>query len=184
MAEEGRRFSSDAPARSMIRTLTPDDTETYTELRREALQLAPLAFAASPEDDFASDPETVRERLRQGPEWVLFGAFRGGLVGSLGLYRDRKLKSSHKAHLWGMYVAPSCRRLGFGRQLLQAALGHAASLHGVTWVHLSVSAAAPEAQRLYESAGFRPWGTEPEALRHEGQVAAELHMALRLGLPV
>jgi RimJ/RimL family protein N-acetyltransferase len=167
----------------MIHTLKPEDAESYVELRREALGTAPLAFASSPEDDAGSDPQGIRQRLQQGVNWVIFGAFNQHLVGSLGLHRDPKQKAAHKAHLWGLYVTPAHRGLGLGRQLLQAALRHAASLPGVSWVHLSVSTAAPEARRLYESAGFQLWGTEPDALRHQGQAVADLHMALHLGEP-
>lgn len=164
----------------MIRELRDLDAGAYAELRREALLDSPLAFSASPADDFVSTPEAVREQLRRTPEWVILGAFRPELIGTLGIFRDRHLKSSHKAHLWGMYVASRHRRDGVAAELLQAALRHARSLPGVSWVHLSVSSAAPEARRLYERAGFRVWGTEPEALRHEGQTVVENHMALSL----
>ena len=40
--------------------------------------------------------------------------------------------------------------------------------------------AAPEAGRLYERAGFERWGTEPNALQHDGRSVAEHHMLLRL----
>jgi len=164
----------------MIRALGEEDAEAYAALRREALRDSPLAFAASPEDDVVSSSEAVREQLRRGPESVIFGAFRGRLVGAVGLYRDRHRKASHKVHVWGAYVTPEHRREGLAALLLEAALHHAATLPGVSWVHLSVSSAAPAAQRLYERAGFRVWGTEPEALRHEGETAFEHHMALRL----
>ena len=164
----------------MIRALRDDDAEAYLELRREALLDSPLAFAASPSDDFAGSAVAVREQLRRAPEWVILGAFEDRLVGAVGLLRDRHLKASHKVHLWGMYVARGHRRRGIGAELLQAALGHARALPGVSWVHLSVSAAAPEARRLYQRAGFEVWGTEPEALRHDGQTVVEHHMALRL----
>jgi RimJ/RimL family protein N-acetyltransferase len=101
-------------------------------------------------------------------------------VGTVGVFRDRHVKAAHKAHLWGMYVAPHQRRQGIAADLLQAALRHARTLPGVAYVYLSVSTAAPAAQRLYERAGFRVWGTEPDALRHAGQTAAEHHMTLRL----
>lgn len=165
----------------MIRLLHDEDAEAYVELRREALCDAPLAFASSPDDDLVSDLGTLREQLRRAPDSVIFGAFHDRLVGAAGLYRDRHRKSSHKAHLWGMYVTPAHRHQGIASQLLRAVLRHAESMPGVSWVHLSVSTAAPEAQRLYESAGFRTWGTEPEALRHDGQAVSELHMALHLG---
>jgi RimJ/RimL family protein N-acetyltransferase len=163
----------------MIRELSEQDAEAYVELRREALLEAPLAFASSPADDFVSTPEVVREQLRRAPESVIIGAFREHLVGAVGLYRDRHLKSSHKAHLWGMYVTPSHRGHGIASELLAAALRHAGALP-VSWVHLTVSSAAPAAKRLYERAGFQSWGTEPDAMRHDGQTAVEYHMALNL----
>ena len=67
-------------------------------------------------------------------------AFQDGLIG-----------------VWGMYVAPGQRGHGVGVDLLEAALQHARGLPGVSWVHLAVTSAAPEARRLYERAGFEVW---------------------------
>lgn len=164
----------------MIRALGESDLDSYVELRRKSLLDAPLAFSASPEDDFAASAASLREQLRRGPDWAIYGAFRPELAGFIGLFRDRHLKSSHKVHIWGMYVAPQHRRHGLARDLLRAAIGHARSLPGVSWVHLSVNSSAPEARRLYERAGFRVWGSEPDALRHGGQSTLEHHMALPL----
>ena len=165
----------------MIRLLREEDAEGFAALRREALVDSPLAFASSPEDDSVSDPAVVREHLRRGPDTAILGAFGGErLVGTIGIYRDRHVKASHKAHLWGMYVTPSRRRAGVASELLRAAIRHAETLAGVSWIHLGVSSTATGALRLYESAGFDPWGTEPEALRHGDHVASLVHMALRL----
>jgi RimJ/RimL family protein N-acetyltransferase len=79
-----------------------------------------------------------------------------------------------------MYVAPSHRGKGIAAELMQGVIQHARSLPGVSWVLLSVSSAAPGARRLYERLGFQLWGTEPDALRYEGQSVVENHMALRL----
>jgi RimJ/RimL family protein N-acetyltransferase len=164
----------------MIRELRDRDVEAYVELRRQSLMDSPLAFAASPGNDFVSSPDRVRQQLQSGADWVIFGAFRPGLVGAVGLFRGRHPKASHKAHLWGMYVAPGHRGQGIGAALLGAAVRHARGLPGVTWVQLGVTSAAAEAQRLYERAGFQVWGTEPDALCHDGQSVDEHHMALRL----
>jgi RimJ/RimL family protein N-acetyltransferase len=164
----------------MIRLLCKEDVEDWLALRREALLDAPLAFATSPEDDFALDARALREQLRRAPESVILGAFDEHLVGRVGLHRDRHRKAFHKAHVWGMYVTPCYRRRGHAARLMSAILDHAASLPGISWVHLSVSSTAPEARRLYDAIGFRPWGTEPEALRHAGRAASETHMALPL----
>lgn len=165
----------------MIRRLEPGDAVEFLALRRRALADASLAFAASPEDDLVGDVESARQQLGRTPESVIFGVFEGGsLVGCVGLYRDRHRKMAHKAHLWGLYVDPSARRKGLARRLMAAAIDHARSLAGVSWVHLSVSSAAAGARSLYESRGFRVWGTEPDALRHDGTTVAEHHMALLL----
>ncbi len=164
----------------MIRALQDPDAEAYVELRGAALRESPLSFASSPDDDFISSPEAAREQFRRAPESVIFGAFRPSLVGTIGLYRDRHLKSSHKAHIWGMYVDPTLRRQGVGRELLEAALGHARALPGVAWIHLSVSSTAHDARKLYERVGFQLWGTEPDALRYDGRTVEEVHMDLRL----
>jgi ribosomal protein S18 acetylase RimI-like enzyme len=170
----------EAPPGCMIRELQDGDVEAFVELRREALLDSPLAFVASPGDDLFSSAEGVRERLRHAPEFVIMGAFQPRLVGAVGLYRDRLLKSSHKAHLWGMYVTPNHRRQGIASELLKGVLRHAACLPGVSWVHLKVSTATPGAQRLYERAGFYVWGTEPAGARYDGQTVADHHMALCL----
>jgi RimJ/RimL family protein N-acetyltransferase len=165
----------------VIRALRESDAEAYAALRQAALREAPLAFAASPSDDVASSSDAVREQLRRAPASVILGAFQSELIGAVGVLRDRHIKASHKVHVWGLYVVPSERRHGVAAALLEAAVGHARTLPGVAWVHLSVSSAAPAARRLYERAGFTVWGAEPDALRHDGEAVIEHHMALRIG---
>jgi len=164
----------------MLRELTNEDVETYVAVRHAALLESPFAFASSPNDDIVSSSDAVREQLRRTPDSTIFGAFRPALVGIVGIYRNRHAKSSHKAHIWGMYVVPEYRRKGIGVELFQAVLRHAQSLPGVSWVYLSVSSASPEARLLYERFGFQAWGTEPAALRHDSRTVIEHHMALCL----
>jgi RimJ/RimL family protein N-acetyltransferase len=164
----------------MIRLLDGDDVESFAKLRQEALIDSPLVFASSPEDDVAAAHGRPREQLERGPDAVVFGAFEESLVGMLGLMRDRHRKSAHRANIWGMYVSPDHRRRGLGSALLHAAIAHARALPGVERIVLSVSSAAPGARALYELAGFRAWGDEPDAMRHQGAVTSEIHMALRL----
>ena len=123
----------------MIRELTSANACAYVVVRRAALLEAPLAFASSPQDDSASSPEAVCEQLRRAPISTIFGAFQPDLIGTVGIYRDLHSKSSHKAHVWGMYVAPDFRRQGIGLELLGAILRHARELDGILWIHLSVS---------------------------------------------
>jgi RimJ/RimL family protein N-acetyltransferase len=150
-------------------------------LRRRSLVEEPLAFLSSPADDLAATPEAVREQLRRAPQSVVIGAFQPRLIGAVGVFRDRHHKAAHKAHAWGMYVTPAFRRQGLAAALLAAAIAHARTLPDVDWLHLSVTSAASDARRLYERAGFQLWGSEPDALRSDGQMVDEHHLALRLG---
>ena len=163
-----------------IRLLIPDDAEAYVALRRESLIDSPLAFTSSPEDDTASSIAAVREMLALGPDTVIVGAFAPELVGIVGMYRDRHLKRAHKMNIWGMYVTPAHRGRGVALALMQAAVAHARSVPGIACLDLSVNSTAPAAQRMYERAGFRMWGTEPDALRYGGQITQEHHMSLQL----
>lgn len=165
----------------MIRALLDGDLDAYVALRRRSLGESPLSFSSSPQQDFASSPESLGPQIARAPDWMLFGAFDAEvLAGAVGLFRARHPKAAHRMQLWGMYVAPERRGRGFGARLLDAAIAHARALGDVAWIDLSVTSAANAARRLYEEAGFVAWGTQLDALHYEGHVADEHHMALRI----
>ena len=165
-----------------IRPLKVADAEPCAALRRAMLLDSPASFGSSPEDDLGSEVERVRDRLAGQTGQAVFGAFdrETQLVGSVGVWCQSKQKEKHKASIWGMYVAPSFRRKGVGRQLMEAAIDFARAHGGVTQIQLSVSASAPGARRLYESLGFVVWGIEPNALCVGGKLFDEHHMTLDL----
>ncbi|MEY2931854.1 MAG: hypothetical protein RL033_2603 [Pseudomonadota bacterium] len=165
---------------AVVRRLEPDDAPAYVELRAQMLAQEPLAFLASPGDDRASLVEFVRERVANA-ESAIFGAWAPRLVGAVGIYRHAGPKIAHKIGVWGTFVLPELRGQGLGRALMQHAIAHARSLPDVLQIALSVSDTQPAARRLYESLGFRVWGSEPLALRHEGRAVTEHHLALLLG---
>jgi ribosomal protein S18 acetylase RimI-like enzyme len=165
-----------------IRRLTAADARAYQAIRGEALEQAPLAFSASPEDDLARSAEFVVRSLADQSQAV-FAAFAPDIAGMVGAYRDRHLKAAHKCHLFGLYVAPAWRSAGVGRRLVEEAVAFARTLSGVTQVHAGVTDRAPEAAALYRDLGFLAWGVEPEALRLGSEVVAEAHLVLALGQP-
>ena len=165
----------------MPRPLTPADGSALLALRREALTASPLAFGSSPEDDRLLAPEDPSPTLGASDDASVFGAFeRGVLVGMVGIRRLEKRKERHRAGIWGMFVTPTARGRGKGAALLAAAIEWARTRPGIVQVELSVTDAAPEALRLYERAGFRPWGVQPRALRAEGREVDEHHLVLAL----
>ncbi len=170
------------PAAWTVRRLAPTDASAFLRLRREALEEAPFAFEASPEDDFAASADFVRETLAR-PDQTVIGAFAPELAGVVGVFRERPRKAAHKARLWGLYVRPQFRRLGLGLVLVRQAIEFARSLEGVAILELSVSEKAATATALYERLGFRVWGVEPAALRVAGEEVAERHMRIELPGP-
>jgi ribosomal protein S18 acetylase RimI-like enzyme len=81
------------------------------------------------------------------------------------------------AHLYQMWVAPTHRKLGAGKMLLDAVIAWAAAKN-IDCIGLGVTCGDTPATRLYSRAGFEPVG-EPAPLRPGSSVLAQ---AMRLDL--
>ncbi|MCA2918585.1 MAG: GNAT family N-acetyltransferase [Microcystis sp. M015S1] len=163
-----------------IRRLTPDDAGLFQAFRLEALKNAPTAFGSSYEEEVEFPASVIEGRLAVKPDRGPFGAFHGDeLIGLVALGRENLKKLSHKALVWGMYVKPEHRGGGVARSLLLELLSFARSVPGISQVNLCVNAENSGAVRLYESVGFKVFGTEPHAMQIEGIFYGELHMSLQ-----
>jgi len=161
-----------------IRVLLADDAAAFQELRLLALRECPTAFSSSYEEECDTPLIRVGERLAPAPDRAVFGAFDDGrLVATVGLLRERHRKLSHKANVWGVYVAPNFRKRGIGRRLLQAALDHAAAMSGLQQVSLGVNASNSAAIGLYKSIGFEPYCVEKGFMLVDGVLHDEIHMS-------
>lgn len=159
-----------------IRQLTPSDAESFRELRLEGLRLNPEAFGST--YDFEKD-----QPLTRYTGWLtnstVFGAFQNSqLIGTASFTQVTGLKDSHKGLLRAMYVRPTHRRSGAGRQLVQAVIETARQR--VEQLQLSVVSTNQPAFRLYQSVGFRQYGLEKNALKHNGLYSDEILMSLDL----
>ncbi|GHD69150.1 GNAT family N-acetyltransferase [Jeongeupia chitinilytica] len=164
-----------------IRRLIPADAPRYQALRLAALRDTPSAFGSSYEAEKDTPVATIEARLAPAPDRGLFGAFDGDvLVGTAGLARESMTKLRHKAILWGMYVAPGYRQRGLAGALVHEAVALAKSVDDLRQINLSVNAGNTAALRLYEAAGFRRYGHEPDALLVDGEFHDEILMRLAL----
>lgn len=162
----------------LVRPLTPADATLYRALRLRALREHPDAFTSSWEEDRDWPLEAAAARLAKHAFW---GAYQSSeLYGIVGLERESRLKNRHKATVVGMYVAPEAAGRGVGRALLDALLAHARGA-GMESLVLTVTQGNPAATHLYERAGFRSFGVEPDAIRIDGRPYAKNHMHLDLG---
>lgn len=168
-----------------IRPLTTDDVPAYVMLRREMLRDSPWAFAASEDADVGCDEVKMRARLAE-PSQCLIGAFDADcdqaaqpgapLCAAGGMVRSHHAKTAHRAMIWGVYVTPRARGNGVGAAIIAALLDAARTWPGLDSVALSVSARATAAQKMYQRAGFVPWGQEPRVLKVDGVAYDEIHM--------
>ena len=121
--------------------------------------------------------EFFSQRLVSHPDGFTIGAFRDEtLIGTTEFYRESALKMRHKGVIVGMYVQPSERGQGVGRQLLDAVVTRASALAEIEQLQISVVTSNWIAKALYESAGFEEFGREPRALKIEERYHDECHL--------
>jgi ribosomal protein S18 acetylase RimI-like enzyme len=149
----------------------------FQALRLSALRESPSAFSSSYGEECDIPIAVVAARIAPSADRCLFGAVdQSGLVGCIGLQREKGHKLAHKAYIWGMYVGPLHRNRGIGHELMARAIAHATSMPGLLSITLSVTKGNSAAFKLYEKMGFRVFGIEPGAMLIDGELLDEIHM--------
>ncbi|MTT31434.1 GNAT family N-acetyltransferase [Terrilactibacillus sp. BCM23-1] len=147
-----------------IRLLNSLDAENYLDLRLEALQNSPEAFAASYEEEKDQSFEKYKSRF-QSQDSFTFGAFENEkLIGVVTLVKEKKLKLKHRANIFAMYVSPEKRGIGAGKSLMLEAIKKAKELEGIEQIYLTVVTTNDPAKRLYSSLGFKAFGKDKRAI--------------------
>ena len=138
----------------VILKLTETDWRRYRDIRLRALQDTPDAFASTYADESGFSEQKWRERLSGAA--VTFLAENDGTDVGMATGAPYVGKSG-TVGLFGMWVAPSARRLGCGVALVGAVVGWACET-GFGQVALDVADQNAAAIALYRRAGFNASG--------------------------
>lgn len=95
-------------------------------------------------------------------------------------FRESRPKIQHKAHVYAVYVDSVARKHGLGRALMLELIARAKAAPGLEQLMLTVTSSNLPAKRLYESLGFVRYGTEPKAMKLDGEYLDEDLMVLLL----
>lgn len=164
-----------------IRLLTEKDAQAYRDLRLEALQKNPEAFAATFEDEQKNSIEYYQNRFKRNEFWTYGYLTQNELVGVVTLIREQGPKLNHRSSIVAMYVTKKERKRGFGKELMQTVIQQAKKIGGIEQIYLSVVTTNISAISLYQALGFEIYGTEKRALKtNDGSYWDEHHMVLYL----
>ncbi len=166
-----------------VRRLNSADLNEYFALRLEALKSTPDAFLVTYEEEKERGNGFFAGILaREDQENVIFGGFIDGiLVGIAGVFKeDKRVKTAHKATLWGMYVRENARGTGLARNLVAAVIVHARKRMGAQSLYCCVEGGNGRALALYDKMGFRVWGREPKAYKIGEEYREDAHLWLDL----
>ena len=156
-----------------LESVTPQNAMTYKAVRLEALQDTPSAFSSTyaKESQYSDDRWVERASQLTGKQATVYLALNAGApCGLAGGYFDRD-KAPH-ANLSSMWVASSHRRLGVGRQLVDAIAAWADSRHASA-LYLLVTSNNEPAIAFYQNLGFtmtghtEPYPNDPALIEHE-----------------
>jgi len=159
----------DQSEKLVIARVSPDQWETYRQVRLAALTDSPEAFSSTIEREQRYPEQLWRDRL--GANASLLAWLDGRPVGTVTVL-DTALAETHGFtgawHLVAMWVNPSARRLGVGAQLVEAA-AEAARSGGAPALLLWVVETNDRARSLYERLGFRATGVREAYPNQPGQ---------------
>lgn len=157
----------------VVRQFTADEWPTYRDLRLSALHESPDAYGSIYAAECARADDEWASRLANGvsaPTVLPLVAEFDGEPSGLCWVRIEDT-APDVAHLYQMWVAPSCRRHGVGRALVDAAAAWAHAM-GARHFELDVTCDNEAAVRLYEGAGFVVQG-ESRPLRPGSDLRAQ-----------
>jgi ribosomal protein S18 acetylase RimI-like enzyme len=164
----------------IIRNLEPKDALDFKNLRIFAMQDSPRAFGSSVQDEENRTLEQIETMFSSTVSFGLGVFDHQKLIGLARCECSQRIKTKHKADIYGVYIHPDYRGQGLARRLLEQLIAKAKGIVGLETLLLAVSEHNAPARALYQSLGFLEWGKEPDAMRHAGERLTEIYMRFEL----
>lgn len=137
-----------------LELVNPNNAAIFKDIRLRALQDSPTAFSANYADEAKL---TDSDWLDRAAQWssdksaAYLAIDSGAAVGIAAGLLDRN--DPLRASLMSMWVAPTHRRLGIGRTLVEAIVAWARG-HNVLYLYLMVTSNNDRAIQFYQRIGF------------------------------
>ncbi|MCL4332171.1 MAG: GNAT family N-acetyltransferase [Candidatus Thermoplasmatota archaeon] len=147
-----------------IRRLPASRWEDYRRLRLTALGTDPAAFGSSVEEEETYGMDAWQQRIGS----ALFALSGDVPVGMISLVFRNRIKTSHAADIFGMFVDEHFRGKGVGEALLKSAITLASAGGEIVKIALMVNPAQNAAFKLYEKHGFAVVGKLKKELKVDG----------------
>jgi ribosomal protein S18 acetylase RimI-like enzyme len=164
----------------MIQILQTEDAARLKPFRLHALAAQPDAYHST-SAEWDKPLTEFEDMIRSNPHFAAL-ADDGQIVGLaiLGVTARPKRQMRHKCELWAVFVSEHMRGQGIARQLVEASITEARRL-GYEAILLTASTHLTHVVKLYESLGFRIYGTEHAMVKLlDGRVIDDHLMELRL----
>jgi ribosomal protein S18 acetylase RimI-like enzyme len=156
-----------------VELITPQRALTFKDVRLRALSDSPTAFSSTLEREskFADTEWTERASQWSSNRSAGYLAMDAGEACGIAAGMIDK-DDAARAHLLSMWVAPTHRRLGVGRSLVEGVLEWARTMNART-MHLLVTSNNADAIEFYRQLGFaltnwtEPYVNDPALLNYE-----------------
>ncbi len=158
------------------------DLHAFKALRIEAVLDTPEAFGeSSSEVTLRGDESFIYNLSDHNRGDFVVGTFdHNNLIGVAGFYREAFEKFRHKGNIWGVYVTPTYRGQGLGKPMLGKVIETVRARTNVKQLRLTVVTKNVAAVQLYQSLGFKIFGTELQSLNLDDVFYDEHYMQLQL----
>ena len=150
-----------------FRKLKPAESQQYRETRLESLKNYPNSFGSSYEMESARPKLAFEISIEQQSDTkFIVGAFdKEKLAGICGFVQEEGIKTCHRGLIIQMYIRPEYQGRKLGLQLIQTTIDLAFQLPVLEQIVLGVITNNEPAKRIYEQAGFKPFGLHPHYLK-------------------